>query len=66
MANIRMFYYLHMENPPSPVLLRRLARLVWQSGETTNEGQCTLEVEERGALAALKVLDAASPAGTVN
>ena len=50
-----------MENPSSLLLPRRLIR---QSGETTNEGQRTLEVEERGALAALQVLDPTAPAGT--
>jgi len=59
-------YPLNAYNPPSPVLPRRLIRLVRQGGETTNEGQRNLEVEERGALAALQVLDAPSPAGTVN
>jgi hypothetical protein len=55
-----------VENLPSSILPRWLPCLVWQSGEPTNEGQRTLEVEERGALAALQVLDAAAPARTVN
>jgi hypothetical protein len=55
---------IEMENPSSLLLPRRLARLVRQTGETTNKGQRLLELEKRGALAALQVLDAASPAGT--
>ena len=55
-----------MENPPSPVPARGPTGLVRQSGETTDEGQRTVDVEERGALAALQVLDAAAPAGAVS